>query len=87
MEKLINKTPIFNNETCPEGIKKSHALPKNTKAKLIVYEGKLEFVFEDNNEKKIIKANDYIIITQNRKHHINLISQTKFQLEFYTLDN
>ena len=46
-EVFLSSTPIFNNQTCPEGIKNAHATAAGVWAKLVVIKGMLEFVYED----------------------------------------
>lgn len=84
-ENFVSKTPIFNNKTCPEGIKKQHATARGIYGILHVVEGMVEFVWEDSNERIIVDTTKSFKITSERKHHLNLLWNTKFYIEFYKL--
>lgn len=82
---FIKSTPIFNNKTCPDGIKKAHAISNGICGKLIVINGMLEFIYEDNNEIHIVDTNKPFYIEQQRKHHVNLLWDVEFKIEFYKI--
>ncbi len=83
-EKLISSTPILDNQTCPKGILSAHQTAKGVYAKLVVIEGTIEFVWEDTNEKIVIDSSKPFIIESQRKHHLNLLWEVKFKVEFYS---
>ncbi len=80
---FIKSTPIFNNNTCPDGIKNAHKTSKGICAKLIVLKGMLEFIYEDNNETHIIDTSKIFEIDEQRYHHVNLLWDVEFKIEFY----
>lgn len=83
MSNFVSKTPIWNNFTCPDGVKSSHSVASNMYGKLHVIKGMLEFTWEDTQEKIIIDDKKPFIIESNRKHHVNLIWDVEFYIEFY----
>lgn len=82
---FIKSTPIFNNETCPQGIKNEHATAKGICAKLVVLKGMLEFVYEDNGETFLVDTTKPFDIEEQRKHHVNLLWDVEFKVEFYKI--
>ncbi len=82
-EILISETPILNNKTCPEGIKKAHATAPGVWAKLVVFKGMIEFVYEDTDEKFVVDTTKPFVIESERLHHVNLLWDAEFQVKFY----
>lgn len=82
-EVFLSSTPVFNNQTCPEGIKNAHATAAGVWAKLVVMKGMLEFVYEDSNEKYLVDTTKPFIIESQRLHHVNLLWEVEFKVEFY----
>ncbi len=80
---FVKSTPIFNCETCPNGIKKRHKLNKGFIGKLIVISGQLEFIYEDENKSHLIDKTKKFEIEELREHHVNLIGDVQFKIEFY----
>lgn len=83
--KFLSETPIFNNQTCPEGIKKAHATAKGVWAELIVLKGMIEFIWEDTNEKILVDTTKPLKIDSERLHHVNLLWDVEFKIRFYKL--
>ncbi len=82
-----SSTPIFNNESCPDGIKQAHEVDSGYYAVLNVLDGKLHFIWEDNNEIIVVDDTKPFYIESNRKHHLEFMDQVKFRVDFYkTID-
>ena len=77
-------TPSMTEETVVPGILKKHLAPKGKFGYLVVEEGALQFVWEDD-EDNILDADPQhpIVIFPERYHHVSITGKVKFRVEFY----
>ena len=80
----IGSTPAMNEETVVPGILKKHLTPRGRFGYLVVEEGALQFVWEDNVE-NVLDANPEhpIVIFPERFHHVVITGKVRFRVEFY----
>ena len=78
-----SSTPIFNQVTCPQGILNAHQVDKGYYGVLNVLEGKLRFVWEDSNESIEVDNTKPFYIESEKKHHVELMGDVKFRVDFY----
>lgn len=81
-----SETKVFNNQTCPAGLKQAHAVSKGFEGELHVISGMVEFVWEDTKETITIDSSKPFLIEQQRKHHLNLLWDVEFKVIFYKID-
>ncbi len=80
----VGSTPSMNEETVVKGILKNHLAPKGKYALVVVEEGALQFVWEDDKENVLDADIDHpIVIYPERFHHVVLTGPVKFRVEFY----
>ena len=77
-------TPSMTEETVVAGILKKHLAPKGKFGYLVVEEGSLQFVWEDD-EDNILDADPEhpIVIFPERYHHVSITGKVRFRVEFY----
>jgi tellurite resistance-related uncharacterized protein len=77
-------TPSMNEETVVPGILKKHLAPKGKFGYLVVEEGSLQFVWEDD-EDNVLDADPAhpIVIFPERYHHVSITGKVRFRVEFY----
>lgn len=82
--KKVGETPNMTEETAVKGILKNHLAPKGKYALVVVEEGALQFVWEDdqNNILDADKAHP-IVIEPERFHHVVITGPVCFRVEFY----
>ena len=73
-------TPSMTEETVVAGILKKHLAPKGKFGYLVVEEGSLQFVWEDD-EKNVLDADPQhpIVIFPERYHHVSLTGKVRFR--------
>jgi len=80
----VGSTPSMDNETVVAGILKNHLAPKGKHGLVVVEEGSLKFVWEDDaNNVLDADTENPIIIYPERFHHVVLDGPVKFRVEFY----
>ncbi|MCP4178910.1 MAG: DUF1971 domain-containing protein [bacterium] len=80
----VGSTPSMTEETVVPGILKNHLAPKGKFGYLVVEEGSLQFVWEDE-ENNILDADSKhpIVIFPERFHHVSITKKVRFHVEFY----
>lgn len=80
--KAYRRTSIFTQETAPKGFFKNHTTRDNVWALLHIVEGQLEYTI-GTDEIHILKPGKNGVIEPQVVHHIKLLGQVAFFLEFY----
>ena len=77
-------TPSMTEETVVAGILKKHLAPKGKFGYLVVEEGALQFVWEDDAD-NVLDADPAhpIVIFPERYHHVSITGKVRFRVEFY----
>jgi len=77
-------TPSMTNETVVPGILRRHLTPKGKYGLIVVEEGTLQFVWEDDAENVLDADPGHpIVIFPDRYHHVTLTGPVQFRVEFY----
>ena len=80
----IGSTPTMTEETVIPGILKKHLAPKGRFGYLVVEEGTLQFIWEDDAENALdADPQNPIVIFPERFHHVNITGPVRFRVEFY----
>lgn len=80
----IGSTPTMTEETVIPGILKKHLAPKGRFGYLVVEEGTLQFIWEDDAENALDADPQHpIVIFPERFHHVNITGPVRFRVEFY----
>ena len=80
----IGSTPKMTEETVIPGILKKHLAPRGRFGYLVVEEGALQFVWEDDPDNPLDADSDHpIVIFPERFHHVEITGKVRFQVEFY----
>ena len=84
----VGSTPSMTEDTVVPGILKKHLAPKGKFGYLVVEEGSLQFVWEDDPD-NILDADPGhpIVIFPERFHHVSITGQVQFRVEFYKIVN
>ncbi len=84
----VGSTPSMTEETVAPGILKKHLAPKGNFGYLVVEEGSLQFVWEDE-ENNVLDADSEhpIVIFPERFHHVLVTDKVRFRVEFYEVEN
>lgn len=90
MEKLpttvhpYKKTPVFNKDTVPPGLLKTHTTKEGTWGKICVVKGKLLYIIEsDPIEKVELSSSFYGVVEPQVPHHVDLVGDVEFYVEFH----
>ncbi len=82
--KKVSSTPSMTEETVVQGILKNHLAPKGKHGLLVVEEGALQFVWEDDKDNVLDADGEHqIVIYPERFHHVIITGKVKFRVEFY----
>lgn len=77
------QTAVFDVNTMPSGLARSHELKANTWAELVVEEGRLPYVLEDEEELTIVlRPGTHGVIAPCRPHHVEPLAGTRFRVRF-----
>ncbi len=80
----VGSTPSMTEKTVVKGILKNHLAPKGKYGLVVVEEGTLQFIWEDDKE-NILNADSQhpIVIPPERFHHVVITKPVVFRVEFY----
>jgi tellurite resistance-related uncharacterized protein len=80
----VGQTPNMTQETAIKGILKNHLAPKGKIGLVIVEEGSLQYVWEDDKDNVLDADKDHpIVIEAERYHHVVITGAVVFRVEFY----
>lgn len=80
----VGSTPAMTEETVVPGILRNHLAPKGKIGYLVVEEGALQYVWEDDAENVLDADPEHpIVIFPERFHHVVITGQVRFRVEFY----
>ena len=77
-------TPSMTEDTVVPGILRKHLAPRGKFGYLVVEEGSLQFVWEDDEDNALDADPDHpIVIFPERYHHVEITGKVRFHVEFY----
>src|SRR5680860_1299010 len=81
---LERTTDVFDNDSVPAGLLRTHRTASGVWGRLVVRQGSLRFVFEDQADQPItVTEGDHVAIAPSRRHHVELTDPATFVVEFY----
>jgi tellurite resistance-related uncharacterized protein len=84
----VGTTPSMTQETVVPGILKKHLAPTGKFGYLVVEEGSLQFVWEDEKNSVLDADPEHpIVIFPERYHHVKITQKVRFRVEFYKVPN
>jgi tellurite resistance-related uncharacterized protein len=82
----VGSTPAMTEETVVPGILRNHLAPKGKTGYLVVEEGALQYVWEDDVDNVLDADPEHpIVIFPERFHHVVITGKVRFRVEFYEL--
>lgn len=80
----VRTTDVFDQDHHPGGLLRAHQVAERVWARLLVHNGAMTFVFEDDADRPIVlTAADSQLIPPGRRHHVEMTGPVSFVLEFY----
>jgi tellurite resistance-related uncharacterized protein len=80
----IGSTPTMTEETVVPGILKKHLAPRGRFGYLVIEEGALQFIWEDDPDNALDADTGHpIVIFPERYHHVKITGNVRFRVEFY----
>lgn len=81
---LVRTTDLFDQDSVPAGLLRAHRVADGVWGRLVVHDGTVVFVFEDDPSRPIdVTAPDSVVIPPGRLHHVEIIGPTRFTVEFH----
>ena len=81
---LVRTTPVFDNDTVPAGLLRSHQVAAGVWGRLVVRTGSVGFMFDDETDQVLtIDAGGTVVIPPTRLHHVLLGGPATFAVEFH----
>ena len=82
----VGSTPIMDEKTVKPGILKSHLAPKGKYGLLLVEQGHLQYIWEDEEGPALDATPEHpIVIFPERYHHVKITGPVQFRIEFYSI--
>ncbi len=83
----VSQTPNMNEKTILKGLLKNHLAPKDKHALVVVEEGHLQFIYEDDKDNILDADKDHpIVIFPERFHRVIVDGAVLFRVEFYSIE-
>lgn len=80
----VGQTPNMTEVTVVKGILKNHLAPKGKIGLVVVEEGSLQYIWEDDKDNVLDADKDHpIVIESERYHHVVITGPVVFRVEFY----
>jgi len=76
-------TPVFDEDTLPEKLRKSHVTKAGTWGVIRVLEGSLRYVIEDTAEMQILTPECPGIVFPEQSHRVEPLGRMRMRVEFY----
>ena len=80
--KVFNQTPVFDQDSIPDGLLKDHQLKSNTWGKINVIKGKLILEFLESGEIEVLNKDKPGIIPPSVFHQVRANENVAFFVEF-----
>ncbi len=81
---LVRVTDVFDNESVPAGLLRAHRVADGVWGRLVVRDGSVRFVFEDDPDGAVsVAKGEAVAIPPGRHHHVELDGRCAFVVEFY----
>lgn len=77
------RTRTFNQDTVPRGLLADHTTKAGVWGVITVLEGRLEYVIPSSGETVILDPETSGIVEPQMPHHVRMIGQVAFYVEFY----
>lgn len=76
-------TDVFDQDSVPAGLLRSHRIAAGVWGRLVVHEGELRFGFDDRDEAQRVAAGEWMVIPPQRPHAVELVGPVRFAVEFH----
>lgn len=76
-------TPVFDADTCPDGLRRAHATKAGVWGVLEILDGDLSFVEEESGAKTLLTAGQRQVILPQQWHHVEITGPVRFQVRLY----
>ncbi len=76
-------TPVFTNETLPDGLRRAHSTKAGVWGLLKVLKGSIRYVVEESGAQQLVAAPGIVVIVPQQLHCVEPIGQMEMQVEFY----
>jgi tellurite resistance-related uncharacterized protein len=76
-------TPVFTNDTLPEGLRRAHSTKADVWGLLKVLKGTILYVIEESGERQVVHAPQSVIILPQQLHHVEPQGVMEMQVDFY----
>ncbi|MAT06007.1 MAG: tellurite resistance protein [Acidimicrobiaceae bacterium] len=81
---LVRITETFDEATVPRGLLRTHRVATGTWGRIVVSDGCLCFVWEDDGSLVELAAGDSLVIPPDTPHRVEMTASVRFAVEFYT---
>jgi hemoglobin len=76
-------TPVFTNDTLPEGLRRAHSTKVGVWGLLKVFKGSIHYVVEETGERQIVRAPGTVVIQPQQLHSVEPQGDIEMQVDFY----
>lgn len=84
---MVRTTDVFDNDSVPAGLLRNHRIAKGVWGRLVVHDGILDVVFEDEPEAPItVAAGDGLVLPPSVRHRVVLTEPVAFAVEFHRVE-
>lgn len=84
---VVRTTQEFDPESVPAGLLRAHRIASGVWGRLVVHSGSIGFGFDDQvpiADARVIVAGEHQVIPPGRPHHVTLVGDVRFVVEFHT---
>lgn len=81
---LVRIAGPFDEATVPGGLLRAHRIATGTWGRINVLDGRLRFVWEEDESRVELRAGEHQVIPPGTPHRVELGSRARFTVEFFT---
>jgi hemoglobin len=79
----FRSTPVFTNDTLPEGLRRAHSTKAGVWGLLKILKGKILYALEETGECQMVQAPGIVVILPQQLHHVEPQGVMEMQVDFY----
>ena len=83
-EAPYRSSPVFDETTLPEALRKEHTTKDGVWGVIRVIEGQLKLIYVDPPSERVLNAGEHGVVQPQQRHFVEPLGAVKMQVDFHT---